>query len=98
MLSSPETPCEEDRLPLSLEATIEGACYAIEVSGSLQCDVDASRLCCDHLPLNEEVAFAGRLSHRPGLDFFFAWMDGVICRLPPDATSTPQPGAGGSSP
>lgn len=78
-----QTPCDEDTLPVSIEATVEGDCYAIRVRSSLQCDVDASRLCCDHLPLNREVAIAGRLTHRPGLDVFAFEIDGVLCRPPP---------------
>jgi hypothetical protein len=67
---------------LSLEAEVEGACYAVDL-GQPGCWGDASRVCCNHLPLGEEVAASGRLSTSAAGDPFVAELGHVarLCRL-----------------
>lgn len=95
-LSGHPTPCDQNTLWLALESTIQGACYAIGINPKLQCAVDSSRLCCDHLPLGAEAAMAGHLSHDPNRNDFYFVFDGRVCRLPPGAppvTSSPSSAA-----
>jgi hypothetical protein len=74
-------PCASGKLLLSLEAEVDGACYAVDLHPEPRCDVDASRICCPHLPLGQETAVAGRLwpAHYEGL--FAFGLDGRVCRL-----------------
>ena len=70
LLPSTPPPCgEADRL-LGLEAMVDGACFAVDLEAP-RCLGDASRVCCDHLPLGGDVAIVG-LMRRPADEHVFA--------------------------
>jgi hypothetical protein len=76
---------------VSLETLVDGTCYAADVF-PLSCWGDASRTCCDYLPLGEAAAVVGNLSVDTYQGGFRAVLnDAKLCVL-----KRPTPPAGGA--
>lgn len=89
LLGSTPPLCGEAGRLLGLEAVVDGACFAVDLEAP-QCLGDASRVCCDHLPLGGDVAIVGLMT-RPADEHVFAasLSSSKLCTLPTTAAPTP---------
>jgi hypothetical protein len=91
-VTTAKNPCERGQLLFALEAPVEGQCYALELPNpGFGCVLDRTRICCEHLPLGEEIAIVGTYLPTPtgAPAFAGAVRFARICKLPDATTATP---------
>jgi hypothetical protein len=91
-VTTAKNPCERGQLLFALEAPVEGQCYALELPNpGFGCVLDRTRICCEHLPLGEEIAIVGTYLPTPtgAPAFAGAVRFARICKLADATTATP---------
>lgn len=85
--------CGADKHVVSLETLVDGICYAADVF-PIGCWGDASRTCCDYLPLGEPAAIVGNLTVDTYEGGFRATLnDAKLCLLDKARLPAASPGA-----